>query len=66
MPERPVAWAMKITRPSYSPAVLALPFLAVVLALDGTATARPFDTAEDAAALNRLMAAAWHLGKIGN
>lgn len=46
--------------------MLGFPFLAVILAVDGTATARPFDTAEDAAAFNRLMAEIEHPGKAGN
>ena len=48
----------------YSPPTGGFPFLAVILTLDGTATARPFDRAEDAAEFNRQMAAAAHPGKI--
>jgi hypothetical protein len=50
----------------YSPPVDGFPFLAVILLSDGTATARPFDTLEEAATHNRLMAAAGHPGKIRN
>ena len=50
----------------YSPPIGGLPFLAVILASDGTATARPFDSAEEAAAFNRHMAAAGHPGKVRN
>ncbi len=50
----------------YSPPIDGFPFLAVILASDGTATARPFNTAEEAAAFNRQMAAAGHPGKIRN
>ncbi|QKD05293.1 hypothetical protein EB235_30550 [Mesorhizobium loti R88b] len=61
---------MKNTRrPSYavySPPVLGLPFLAVILAADGTVTARPFDTAGEAAAFNKLMAYGEHPCKAGN
>ena len=46
--------------------MVGFPFLAVILAVDGTATARPFETAEDAAAFNRLMAEIEHSGKTGN
>jgi len=50
----------------YTPPIIGLPFLAVVLAADGTATARPFDTVEDAAAFNRLMAEIEHPGHVRN
>jgi len=50
----------------YSPPMRGFPFLAVILASNGTATARPFDTAEEAAAFNRQMAVAGHPGKIRN
>lgn len=66
---KPGRWGMKINRPSYavySPPVVGLPFLAVVLAPEGTTAARPFDTAEDAAAFNRLMAYSEHPGKVRN
>jgi len=47
----------------YTPSVFGLPFLAVILQPNGTAIARPFDTAEDAAAFNKLMAEAEQPGK---
>jgi hypothetical protein len=50
----------------YFPPMDGFPFLAVILAVDGTATARPFETVEDAAAYNRLMAEAQHPGKAGH
>jgi hypothetical protein len=40
----------------YDPPARGLPFLAVILAADGTVIARAFDTAEEAAAFNRQMA----------
>lgn len=40
----------------YNPPVHGFPFLAVILAADGTVTARAFDTAEEAAAFNHQMA----------
>ena len=60
---------MKIPQPTYivyNPPVRGLPFLAVILASDGTVTARPFDTMRDAAEFNMQMAAAEHPGKIRN
>lgn len=48
----------------YSPPMDGFPYLAVILATDGTATARPFETAQAAAAHNKLMAEAGHPGKI--
>jgi hypothetical protein len=60
---------MRVTRPSYAaygPPLLGLPLLAVILAANGTVTARPFDTAENAAAFNRLMAYGEPPGKIRN
>lgn len=60
---------MKTRQPSYavySPPVLGLPYLAVILGTDGVVTARPFDTAQDAAAFNRLMAEREHTGKVRN
>jgi hypothetical protein len=36
--------------------LIGLPFLAVILALDGTTIATPFDTADEAAAHNKVMA----------
>ncbi len=50
----------------YKPPMFGLPFLAVTLAVDGTATATPFATAQDAAAFNKMMAQAEHPGKIKN
>jgi len=50
----------------YSPPRSGLPFLAVTLSPDGAATARPFQTAEEAAAFNREMAAAESPGKAWN
>jgi len=50
----------------YAPPVFGLPFLAVILQPNGTAIARPFDAAEDAAAFNKLMAAAKSPGKALN
>jgi len=50
----------------YTPSVFGLPFLAVILQPNGTAIARPFDTAEDAAAFNKLMAAGESHGKAPN
>ncbi|RUX43026.1 hypothetical protein EOA33_30390 [Mesorhizobium sp. M4A.F.Ca.ET.050.02.1.1] len=47
----------------YHPPARGLPYLAVVIAPDGTATARPFDTEQEAAAFNKQMAAAGHPGK---
>jgi hypothetical protein len=46
--------------------MLGLPFLAVILAVDGTATARPFDTVWDVAAFNRLMDGIQHPRNAGN
>jgi hypothetical protein len=40
----------------YSPPAYGFPFLAVVLEPDGTATAKPFDTAAEAVAFNRKLA----------
>jgi hypothetical protein len=40
----------------YNPPAKGLPFLAVILAADGTVIARAFDTEEEAAAFNRQMA----------
>ncbi|AMX97967.1 hypothetical protein EOA22_31880 [Mesorhizobium sp. M7A.F.Ca.US.014.04.1.1] len=48
---------MKNARPAYvvyAPPLIGLPFLAVILALDDIAT--PFDTADEAAAHNKVMA----------
>ncbi|RVC44848.1 MAG: hypothetical protein E5V60_03095 [Mesorhizobium sp.] len=42
----------------YHPLANGLPYLAIVIAPDGTATARPFDTEQEAAAFNKQMAAA--------
>ena len=63
---------MKTFRPIYavySPPTLGLPFLSVILAEDGTVTARPFDTGEQAAAFNKRVAEveieAEHGAKIG-
>lgn len=50
----------------YSPPLLGLPYLAVILTVDGTAKATPFGTAEDAAVFNKLMADAEHPGKVRN
>ncbi|TGQ33838.1 hypothetical protein EN857_22520 [Mesorhizobium sp. M4B.F.Ca.ET.214.01.1.1] len=47
----------------YHPPASGLPYLAVVIAPDGTATARLFDTAQEATAFNKQMAAAGHPGK---
>ncbi|RVA39201.1 MULTISPECIES: hypothetical protein [unclassified Mesorhizobium] len=49
---------MKNARPAYvyAPPLIGLPFLAVLLALDGTTIATPFDTADEAAAHNKVMA----------
>jgi hypothetical protein len=40
----------------YNPPAKGLPFLAVILAADGTVIARAFDTEEEPAAFNRQMA----------
>ena len=40
----------------YNPPVRGFPFLAVILAADGTVSARAFDTAEEAAAFSHQMA----------
>jgi hypothetical protein len=48
----------------YPPPVFGLPFLAVTLHKDGTSTARPFDTSEEAGAYNKLMSGAEAPGKI--
>jgi hypothetical protein len=63
-----VGWAMKKAQSYivYSPPMDGFPYLAVILAADGTATARPFNTAQDAAAYNRQMAEAGHPGKAVN
>lgn len=66
---RPLSWAMENKRPTYAvyrPPMSGFPFLGVILAVDGTATARPFDTAEDAAAFNSLMAKAEYPGDSRN
>jgi hypothetical protein len=58
---------MKNARPAYvvyTPPLTGLPFLAVILAVDGTTTAKPFNTADEAAAYNRVMAGADHPGAI--
>ncbi len=50
---------MKNAKPAYvvyNPPLHGFPFLAVILAADGTVTARAFDTAEEAAAFNHQMA----------
>ncbi|TIW25456.1 MAG: hypothetical protein E5V62_13820 [Mesorhizobium sp.] len=47
----------------YHPPANGLPYLAIVIAPEGTATARPFDTEQEAAAFNKQMAAAGHPGK---
>ena len=50
---------MKNAKPAYvvyNPPVRGFPFLAVILAADGTVNARAFDTAEEAAAFNHQMA----------
>ena len=47
----------------YPPPIDGLPYLAVILAADGTVTARPFNTLHEAAAYNKQMAAAGHPGK---
>ena len=65
----PLASAMKNNRPTYAiyrPPMFGLPYLAVILAPDGTATASPFDTAEDAAAFNKLMIRAEYPAKNRN
>ena len=58
---------MKKARPAYvvyTPPLPGLPFLAVILAADGTTTAKPFDTAHEAAAYSKLIAGADHPGAI--
>jgi len=60
---------MKTHKPSYAvytPPVLGLPYLAVIIGRDGTVIGRPFDTAEDAAAFKKLMAEREHPGKVRN
>jgi len=50
---------MKNAKPAYvvyNPPVRGFPFLAVILAADGTVSARAFDTAEEAAAFSHQMA----------
>jgi len=61
----PVAWGMKksLIYAVYSPPAFGLPYLAVTLQADGSATSRPFDTAAEASAFNKQMAAARHPGK---
>lgn len=57
---------MKNAKPAYVvyyPPAYGFPFLAVILADDGTVTARAFDTAEEAAAFNRQMARSQFPGK---
>ena len=59
-------WAMKNVRPAfvvYAPPVVGLPFLAVVIAVNGSVTSVAFDTSEEAAAYNRLIARAAGLGE---
>jgi hypothetical protein len=46
----------------YTPPLTGLPFLALILSVDGTTTAMPFDTADEAAAYNKLIAGAYHPG----
>ena len=50
----------------YMPPVKGLPYLAVILATDGTVTARPFDTPDQAAEFNRQLAEAGCPGKVNN
>jgi hypothetical protein len=50
----------------YNPPIEGFPFLSVILAPDGTATARPFDTVEEAAVFSARMAVARHPGNIRN
>ncbi|WP_185970218.1 MULTISPECIES: hypothetical protein [unclassified Mesorhizobium] len=46
----------------YPPPVNGFPFLAVILKPDGTATARPFNTAEEASLFNKEAATALGYG----
>ncbi|WP_258604249.1 hypothetical protein [Mesorhizobium sp. AR10] len=60
-------WAMKNKQPIYAvydPPLRGFPYLAVVLATDGTVTAIPFDTIEEASTFNNQLAKAQHGARI--